>query len=84
MNLLYETRDVSNVFTFGTYLGVPPCTLRSLEEQFPHNLERRRAGVLSCWLESNVDASWEDVLTALKKMRDARTHERIKQKICKA
>lgn len=83
MNLLYETREVTRVFVFGLNLGIPEYILKSLEAEFPHNLERRRAGLFSYWLKTNVHASWKEIIEALKKIGETRLSERLKVKTCK-
>lgn len=84
INLHCETREVTNVFTFGIYLGIPSYIVESSEREFPHDLERRRMGLLSYWLRSNVTASWDDVLKALKRMGENRIWQTIKWKTCKS
>lgn len=83
MNLHFQTREVTKVSTFGIYLGIPPYIVETSEEEFPHNIERRRMGLLIYWLKTNVKASWDDVLKALEMMGENRICEKIKWKIRK-
>ena len=83
-NLHFETREVTNILTFGLYLDIPPHIVENSEKEFPHDLERRRMGLLSYWLKSSgAKASWDEVLKALKMMGENQIYERIRWKTCK-
>ena len=66
MNLVHETREVTELPSFGLKLGIPFYIIRSSELEFPRNLERQRIGLLSYWLKSNPTGSWKDISNALR------------------
>ena len=81
--ILHETREVTRVFILGLELGIPDYILEGMENDFPHNLERRKAALFSHWLRTDVNASWRNIVTALQNMGEIRVSKRIAGKNCK-
>ena len=70
LNLVNLTNALANVPDWkimGIQLKVRHGKLRELEQQYL-TIPERRAEMLQTWLESNPDASWKDIVTALRNM----------------
>ena len=75
MNLLVEAavRNVTEWHELGQQLGLTICQLRGIELTFyMHGLDRLKAEMLNLWLRNSPDATWGDLITALRAMNENR------------
>ena len=81
LNLSHETKEVTRLFQFGMELRIPLYILENLEANFPQNVERRRMGLLSYWLNNDENLSWKAITDALLRMDEKRLSKKIQWKI---
>ena len=74
MNQLVEAvNTVTNWYGLGLRLGIAICKLRGIELTFHmHGLDRLKTEMLNLWLNSSPDATWGDLITALRAMDENR------------
>ena len=60
----------------GIQLGIPISKLSKIEEDY-HKNERRKTETLFLWLRCTPNASWGDVVKALRRMGENRVAENI-------
>ena len=72
-----------NWHQLGIKLGLQPAQLSQIESQHPVDIERRRVDVFVFWLKGNPGASWRHIVTALRKMGELSTAEKIELKYVK-
>ena len=75
-----ELKTVTEWHELGMYLGVHLYELDRIEEECSTNIKRRLQQTLSLWLQRKPNASWLDVVNALRKMGQNRVAESILQK----
>ena len=83
LELFEELNGVTaNWRLLGMYLSLPRKTLDIVERDNP-DVGSRMAGMLSHWLKKTPNASWQDVVEALRKMDENRMALGIEKKYCK-
>ena len=65
----------------GIYLGLGECEIEVIERDH-HDTARRRIVMLKCWMDKDVNASWEEVIEALKSMSLNVLAKQLKEKYC--
>lgn len=73
--------NVDNYYQLGITLGLDDTTLKEIEEDFP-NTRRRKTEVFHKWKRAKSDASIEDLLKALREMKENRIADNIEQQFC--
>ena len=63
----------------GRMLGVEPDQLHAIRSSTV-SVQEKKAEMLRMWLQSSQGASWQDVVTALQRIREIRLATTIKQK----
>ena len=81
MKLIDELQDVTECRNLGLHLGLKPAELNVVERENSSVADRKTA-ILDRWLQSNTEAAWEDVVSALKKMKKNRVAKCIQEKYC--
>ena len=77
MNLLVEAvSDVTDWHTLGLKLGFTMSQLDEIDVTYPR-VGRRKAEMFNVWLKSCPNASWADLITALKTMDEHRVAGKI-------
>ena len=70
MNLLVEAvSNVTDWHTLGLKLGLTMSQLDEIEDTY-RRVGRRKAEMFDVWLKSSPNASWADLITALKSMNE--------------
>ena len=82
-NVSHELRTVTDWYQLGTRLRIPSCELRKIELQYA-GTNRRRTETVDLWLRSTPNASWRDVVTALKEIEENTLAEKIRRKYIKS
>ena len=79
--LCNELTSISDWFTLGLNLGVPHHQLEEVRRNYSvEGLSACRRETLVLWLQRVPNASWRDVVAALRQMRENTEAERIEQK----
>lgn len=63
-------------------LGVPENKLADIETENPTNVSGRKIKAMNCWLQSDLDASWEKLVDILKNLSLTATAQKIEKKHC--
>ena len=61
--------EVPDWYTLGIQLDVPDSKLDQIEQDYT-TVRRRRTEMIKWWLKNSCSASWEQLATALEKMRE--------------
>ena len=75
-NLTNALTGIADCEGLGIQLDIDYCELQKIFKDLPTTEERKRA-VMHLWLESNIEASWEKLLSALQKMKLSRIAQDI-------
>ena len=79
--LLIELKGLQNWFTYGVFLGIALPTLKLIESSYHQNqIDRCKIDMLEHWLNTNLDASWKDVVRALEQTDQLKLAATVKQK----
>ena len=79
--LLIELKDLKDWFIYGATLGIAVHSLRVIESSYHQNQKGRcKLDMLERWLNTNLDASWKDVVRALEQTDQLVLAATIKQK----
>ena len=77
---MVELQDVSTDWELlGLYLGLAEAELNKVKQ---NKVEIRKYKMLAAWLSSTPEASWEDVVSALKIVKQNCVAESIEKKYC--
>lgn len=63
-------------------LGVPQNKLSDIETENQTNASGRKLKAMDCWLQSDVEASWEKLVDTLKGLSLTATAQKIEKKYC--
>ena len=82
--LLTELRDVTNWHLLGVYLRVPQSILTDIETfyQQSEGPDRCKVETLRVWLQRNPDASWKELVDALRQIDEKALATRLENKYC--
>lgn len=81
MNLLCEAvNDVTEWHGLGLKLGLKTSKLRKLENSYSGDTDRLKAEMFDVWLENSPDATWGDLIKALRVMNKNRVASDIEAK----
>ena len=79
-----DLAEVTDWHSLGLKLGLRPSQLDKIVQEVPPGdgfVERVKSRVLDMWMRGKTDTpSWRDVVTALHKMGDMRTADRMREK----
>lgn len=75
------TAVVADWWMLGSRLGLKQWQLKAFERDHPSSKERLDA-CLDAWLQSKTDASWNDVVAALKEMGDNALAMKLEERLC--
>ena len=79
--LATELNDMDNWYQLGTVLGVPPNRLDGIRKSSPvGGTGEWRIAMLQDWMNSKPDASWVDVIEAVKSLRYIKLAANLKSK----
>ena len=80
--LLRELQQVKDWHMLGIYLNIPPEELKAIRKQFlnAEGIERCKAELFELWLKLTPNASWDDVVSALKRTSEIRLAEEIESR----
>jgi len=68
-------------FTFGVLLGVPPSRLKAIQaSKGQGGVQQWKVDMFQAWLDNKLDASWEDIVSALKQLENLRLATKLKKK----
>jgi len=68
-------------FTFGVLLGVLPSRLKAIQaSKGQGGVQQWKADMFQAWLDNKLDALWEDVIGALKKLENLRLATELEEK----
>ena len=79
MALMVELQDVTDWELLGVYLGLPPATLKTVKQE-SDRVEICKYNMLAEWLRLTPEASWENLVSALKIMKEKCVAESIEKK----
>lgn len=86
---MQEVLDLQNIFLnvnkyyqLGLNLGLDDITIDMIERNHPNDTDRRKMEVFRIWKNDKPNASIEDLLKALKAVRENAIAEKIKLKYC--
>lgn len=80
LSLMDELETVTDWEELGLRLGIPEHQLKEIKVEHRGVVTECRSIMLSCWLKSIVNPSWEEVITALGRMKEWNVAARIKYK----
>lgn len=63
-----ELREITDPYSLGVQLGVPPEDLERFERDYPHDVTRQRSQVITYWLRNSADASWSTLASAVERV----------------
>jgi len=66
--LTHELKDVTEWFQLGGQLGVRYDKLKQIEKDCNHETERCKTEMLNCWLQGDLEASWDRMVEAVQRM----------------
>ena len=79
LNFFDETANLTEWFTLGTCLKLPRQDLLHIEHQFGSEGPRRcRIELFHLWIKATPDASWEQLIAALKRMGENALSDQIR------
>ena len=80
-NLSSELTTITNWYLLGLYLNLQTHDLSKIQQDHAHHgNDRQMLEMLALWLRRTPNATWEDVVSALKQMEENRVAENIRQK----
>ena len=80
-NLSSELTTITNWYQLGIYLNLQTHELDKIQQDHAHHgNDRQMLEMLALWLRRTPNATWEDVVSALKQMEENRVAENIRQK----
>lgn len=71
-----------NVRQVALRLGVPQNRLSDIEMENPTSTSGRKLRAMDCWLQSDIEASWEKLVDILKSLSITSTAQEIEEKYC--
>ena len=72
-DLLEAVSNVTDWYSLGVQLGLTMSQLRGIELTYPRDgLTRLKAEMFNVWLKSSPNASWTDLITALRAIDEHR------------
>ena len=78
-----ELKNVNDWYVFGVALGIPVSELDCIKVQQPYaydKVESWKISMYSVWLKADADASWKQVVQALKQTNNLELAARVKGK----
>ena len=79
--LLTECISVSDWHTLGIQLGLTTSRLNDIHTTYHvHGVKRLKTEMFDAWLKSSPNASWADLITALRNMDENRVAKNIEEK----
>ena len=80
-NLSSELTTITNWYQLGIYLNLQTHELDKIQQDHAHHgNDRQMLEMLALWLRRTPNATWQDVVSALKQMEENRVAENIRQK----
>ena len=80
-NLSSELTTITDWYQLGVYLNLQTHELDKIQQDHAHQgNDRQRLEMLALWLRCTLNASWEDVVSALQQMGENRVAENVRQK----
>ena len=79
--LIDELKTVNDWYTLGIYLGLSIPILKKVKEDNT-TADTRLSDMLHRWLQSDSRGTWEDVVSALRKMDENCVADHIKETYC--
>lgn len=76
-----ELKDVTDWRQLGIQLSLPTATLDKVES-INQDAVNRKSSMLDQWLKFNPEASWRDLVLALRDMNENSAAKTIEQKYC--
>ena len=76
---MVELKTVTDWELLGVYLDLPPAILDKVKQE-SDRVEIRKYKVLTEWLKSTPEASWENIVSVLKMMDENCVAESIEKK----
>ena len=68
-NLLTSCKNATDWYMLGIHLDLTPSQLNDIHVTYhAHGVERLKSQMFDVWLKSSPDASWTDLITALRAM----------------
>lgn len=80
LSLIDELETITAWQELGLRLGIPEHTLQEIKVDSHEKVLECRSGMLSCWIKSTANPSWEDVIAALGRMKEWKVAAKIKYK----
>ena len=80
-DLLEETDQLTDWYTFGVFLKMPSEDLKDIENRFASTagLKRCKIELFTLWLQRNPNASWDQIAQALEKVDQIALADRIRK-----
>ena len=81
LDLLEETKKVTDWYTLGLYLKMQSEDLKDIEQKYSsEGLKRYKIELFTLWTKRNPNASWAQIAMALEKCDENETAERIRER----
>ena len=81
LDLLEETKKVTDWYMLGLYLKMESEDLKDIEQKYSsEGLKRYKIELFSLWTKRNPNASWAQITMALEKCDENETAERIRER----
>ena len=81
-HLLIECESVNDWNMLGTQLDLTPSQLNNIHVTYhAYGVDRQKQEMFKVWLKSSPNASWTDLITALRNMDENRVANEIEKKV---
>ena len=67
-DIVSALKEITNPYLLGINLDVEEYQLKKIEQNYPQNIDRQMAEVISYWLRNSSDCSWGALASAVEKM----------------
>ena len=61
-------KEINTVHQLGIYLEIPTENLERFEREYPHDIARQRAEVITHWLRNCIYPTWDGLTAAVEKL----------------